>query len=170
MSAERSTDEHEFDELVGSRDTAMLVVTAAADGVLAGCLVGFHSQCGIEPRRYAVWISKANETYRVARRAEHFAVHVPRAHQLDVAELFGGETGDEVDKFAGGGWTEGPGGVPLLAACPDRFLGRRVDLVDVGADHVCVVLAPVRTDRSAAAPGPWLTYERAKDIPPGHPA
>ena len=72
----------EFDELVGSLGPAMVVVTTAAGGLRAGCLVGFHSQCSIEPRRYAVWLSKLNETYRVAQRAEMFAVHVPRADQL----------------------------------------------------------------------------------------
>ena len=97
----------DFDQLVGSLDPAMLVVTTVADGVRAGCLVGFHSQCGIESRRYAVWISKVNEYYRVAEQAETFAVHVLRADQLEVARLFGGETGDEIDKFERCDWTEG---------------------------------------------------------------
>ena len=97
-------------------------------------------------------------------------MHVLRADQLDVAQLFGGETGDEIDKFERCEWTEGPGGVPLLDALPDRFVGQRVDLVDVGADHVCLVLAPVRTDRGGADAGPWLTLQQAEVIPPGHPA
>jgi flavin reductase (DIM6/NTAB) family NADH-FMN oxidoreductase RutF len=160
----------DFDDLVGSLDPGMLVVTTAADGLRAGCLVGFHSQCSIEPRRYAVWISKANETYRVARRAETFGVHLVPADGFEIAALFGGETGDEIDKFEQCRWTEGPDGVPLLEACPDRFVGQRVDLVEVTGDHVCLVLAPGRTDRGGADARSWLTLEQAEAIPPGHPA
>ncbi len=160
----------DFDALVGSLGPAMVVVTTSADGARAGCLVGFHSQCSIEPRRYAVWLSKLNETYRVAQRAETFAVHVLRADELGIAALFGGQTGDEVDKFTQCAWTEGPDGVPLLDACPDRIVGRRTDLLECGADHVCVVLEPFRTDRGPADAGPWLTLEQAEVIPPGHPA
>ena len=38
-------------------------------------MVGFHSQCSVDPGRFAVWLSKANHTYGVALRAEVFAVH-----------------------------------------------------------------------------------------------
>ena len=168
MDADEGPDERAFDELVGSLDHAMVIVTTATDERRAGCLVGFHSQCSIEPRRYAVWISKLNETYRVARRAERFAVHVPRAEQHHLAELFGGETGDEIDKFTRCPWTPGPGGVPLLDECPDRFIGRRIELAEVGADHACLVLAPERTDRGDGS-GAWFSFEAAKGIDAGHP-
>ncbi len=131
-----------FEALMGAIDHTMVILTTATDDARAGCLVGFHSQCGIDPPRYAVWVSKANHTYRVAAAAETFAVHVLRSDHLALAELFGGESGDDVDKFAQCSWTAGPDGVPLLDACGDRFVGRRVELVDVGADHVCLVLAP----------------------------
>ena len=55
-----------FDEVVASANGAMVVVTAAVGEDRAGCLVGFHNQTSIEPRRYTVWLSKANHTYRVA--------------------------------------------------------------------------------------------------------
>ena len=48
----------------------------------AGCLVGFHSQSSIDPRQYAVWLSKANHTYPVALRSELFAVHFLTARQM----------------------------------------------------------------------------------------
>ena len=31
----------------------------------------------------------------------------------------------------------------MLDACPDRFVGKRVALLDAGADHVCVMLSPI---------------------------
>lgn len=112
------TDDEPFDAVVASADAAMVVVTAAAGGQRAGCLVGFHSQTSIEPRRYGVWLSKANHTYRVALMADHLAVHFLTDADRDLAELFGGVSGDDVDKFARCGWEPGPHGVPLLHRCP----------------------------------------------------
>lgn len=148
----------------------MVVVTTAAGGERAGCLVGFSCQCSIDPPRYAVWISAANHTHRVAMQATHVAVHFLRARDLPVAELFGGETGDTLDKFAAVPWHEGAGGVPLLDEVPDRFAGLVIDRVP-GGDHTCFVLQPVAVDV-----GPDDGWEplplsvAATRIDPGHPA
>jgi flavin reductase (DIM6/NTAB) family NADH-FMN oxidoreductase RutF len=160
------TDPPAFESLMADVDQAMVIVTTAVDGMRSGCLVGFHSQCGIDPPRYAVWLSKANHTYRVAATAETFAVHFARPDHLALAELFGGETGDDVDKFSQCAWTAGPDGVPMLDACPDRFVGRRVHLVDVGADHACLVLAP--TDGGRGPGGGWLRASQTSHIHAAH--
>jgi flavin reductase (DIM6/NTAB) family NADH-FMN oxidoreductase RutF len=159
---------HDFDVVVASADSAMAVVTTAVDGERSGCLVGFHSQCSIEPRRYALWLSKANHTYPLALRAEVFAVHFLDRDQLELAELFGGLSGDEVDKFAAVDWHDGPGGVPLLLACGNRIVGRRLALHDDGSDHVCVVVEPLE----AATTGRFepLRLSEANQIDPGHEA
>src|SRR4051794_25803257 len=68
----------DFDRFVAQLDTSLVVVTAAADGQHAGCVVGFHTQCSISPQRYAVWLSKGNLTYRVSLFATHLAVHLLR--------------------------------------------------------------------------------------------
>ena len=90
----------DFDGLVASLDAPMAIVTVAVGDELSGCLVGFHSQCSIGPRRYAVWLSKANHTYGLALHADHFAVHLLADDDRDLAVLFGTTTGDDVDKFA----------------------------------------------------------------------
>ena len=64
-----------FDAVVKRLDDPLIVVTTASDDERAGCLVGFHTQCSIEPLRYAIWLSKANVTYRVGLFASHLAVH-----------------------------------------------------------------------------------------------
>jgi len=46
-------------------------------------------------------MSVKNTTYQTAERASHVGVHLIPADRLDLAELFGGETGDDIDKFAG---------------------------------------------------------------------
>jgi len=167
-----------FDQLVGRLQPTLTIVTTAVDGARAGCVVGFHSQCGIDPPRYAVWISKANYTYRIGVFAERFAVHFLRRDHLDHLELarrFATVSGDDVDKFADGEWSAGPGGVPLLDPCPDRFVGRRLALLDAGPDHVCVVLEPVEvhgggevaTGNEGEEPD-WLTVGALEGMTPGH--
>ena len=84
-----------------------------------------------------------------------------------LAELFGGETGDEVDKFGRCAWHEGPGGVPLLDDCPNRFVGRVLSRVDAG-DHDAFLLEPVAAQHGAGEDE--FTFHRAKRIEPGHAA
>ena len=157
-----------FEAIAKGFDPPLVIVTTAAGDQRAGCVVGFHSQCSIDPLRYAVWLSKANLTYRVALLATHVAVHVPVAGDKELVELFGGTTGDEVDKFARCEWTAGPGGVPLLAACPNRIVLERVSLHDDGGDHVCCVGEPVHAETTGELDPMRLSM--AGDIEPGHDA
>jgi flavin reductase (DIM6/NTAB) family NADH-FMN oxidoreductase RutF len=157
-----------FDRWIAALDAPMVVVTTAAGGVRAGCMVGFHAQSSIEPRRLAVWLSKANHTYRVALHATHLAVHALTADDRDLAERFGGETGDALDKFAGLAWAPGPGGVPLLDALPHRTVVRRLTLLDDGGDHVLAVGEPVAT--GTGPPFRPLRLHDVADLRPGHEA
>jgi flavin reductase (DIM6/NTAB) family NADH-FMN oxidoreductase RutF len=156
-----------FEELVGELDYPMMIVTAAAEGERGGCLVGFTTQASISPPRYAVCLSDKNRTYRLARSAEHLGVHFLSADREDLAELFGSETGDDVDKFARAGWTEGPHGVPLLDGCRNRFVGRVLERLDAG-DHCIFLLEPVFAEHDGEVrPFP---FHRAKRLEPGHEA
>ena len=140
--------ERSFDTLMASADPAVVVVTTAAEGVRAGCLVGFHSQSSISPRQYCLWLSKANHTYRVALRAEHVAVHLLTVDDLDLAERFATRSGEESDKFAELAVDVDEHGVPLIRQCPHRLLLRRLTLLDDGGDHVCLTgrLSSAHTD------------------------
>jgi flavin reductase (DIM6/NTAB) family NADH-FMN oxidoreductase RutF len=160
------TDLDPFTDLL---DYPMYVVTAEADGERAGCLVGFASQCSIEPARFMVWLSKANRTYRVAERAERLAVHVLRRDQGRLARLFGGETGDDTDKFARVPWHRGPGGSPVLDEAPAWFVGHVEHRID-GGDHVGFLLAPEATEGFAGDRTPLFTLGDTHGITPGHPA
>jgi flavin reductase (DIM6/NTAB) family NADH-FMN oxidoreductase RutF len=158
-----------FDAVMGPIDPAMAVVTTAGGTERAGCLVGFHCQCSIEPSRYAVWLSKANHTLRVALLAEHVAVHLLDESDGDLAELFGTTSGDDVDKFARCEWTAGPAGVPLLARVGNRLVGAKHTVVDDGSDHVCFILAPVRGEAEASGYRP-LRLSAVRHLEPGHEA
>jgi flavin reductase (DIM6/NTAB) family NADH-FMN oxidoreductase RutF len=140
-----------FSRIVESLNGAMIVVTAAAHGERAGCLVGFHAQSSIDPERYSIWLSKANHTYRVALRSTHLAVHFLTTDDMALAERFGTLTGDDGDKFAGlATRPASEGGVPLLDDCPHWLLVRRTALLDEGGDHVCVAAENVAAGSSGA--------------------
>jgi flavin reductase (DIM6/NTAB) family NADH-FMN oxidoreductase RutF len=156
-----------FNALVGNLEYPMFIVTARAGEEPLGCLVGFATQASIDPPRFLVCLSHVNHTYRRGRDAGHLGVHCVPEGAADLAELFGGETGDEVDKFARVSWHEGPEGVPLLDDCSNRFVGRVVNRTDAG-DHTAYLLELVAAEHGADEGE--FTFHRAKRIEPGHPA
>lgn len=156
-----------FEELVAAADPAMVVVTTAADGEQAGCLVGFHGQASMDPQRYAVWLSKANHTYRVALRSTHHAVHFLDVDDLPLAELFGTRSGEDQDKLADVPFETGPHGVPLVTALPRRMVLQRIALLDDGGDHVCITGRLVRAEGDDGFRP--LRASRVADLDPGRP-
>ena len=159
--------EETFQRLVAQLDYPMFIATVAAGDERAGCLIGFATQCSIHPARFLAGISDKNRTFRVARGAGSMAIHLVPESAAGLAELFGGETGDEVDKFERSAWRPGPDGVPLLDDCPNRFVGRILERIDFG-DHVGVVLEPFFAEEDEQSG--QLGFHRAKRIEPGHEA
>jgi flavin reductase (DIM6/NTAB) family NADH-FMN oxidoreductase RutF len=157
-----------FDDFISRVDHPMVLITTVAGDVHAGCLVGFHSQCSIEPSRYAVWLSKANRTFRISVLAEVFALHFLEARNQDLAELFGTVTGDDDDKFEHCDWTSGHGGVRLLDGCRARITAERAALHDDGGDHACFVLAPIQT--TAPTDFEPLAFSQVRNLDAGHEA
>jgi flavin reductase (DIM6/NTAB) family NADH-FMN oxidoreductase RutF len=157
--------EAEFAQLARAVPGAALIVTAADGGDREGCLVGFATQASIDPPRLLVCLSVQNATFAVAERATHLGVHIIPAGRRDLAELFGGETGDEVDKLARCPWETGPGGAPLLLGCPMRLSGRVLSRHPFG-DHVGFLLEPVAV--WAVDPFEALGIDEAGGIEPGH--
>jgi flavin reductase (DIM6/NTAB) family NADH-FMN oxidoreductase RutF len=155
-----------FTSLMGELDYPMFIVTTVAeDGERAGCLIGFATQISIRPPRFLAGLSEKNRTHRVAQRAEHLAVHFVPSDGEEIAQLFGSETGDEVDKFERCAWHEGPAGLPILDDLPNWFAGRIIERVDAG-DHHAMILDPIAAEREAEEEE--LTFHRAKRIEPGH--
>jgi flavin reductase (DIM6/NTAB) family NADH-FMN oxidoreductase RutF len=138
------TAERTFQRLVAQLDYPMFIATVAAGGERAGCLIGFATEG-----------------------ASSIAVHLVPEDAGELAELFGGETGDEVDKFERCDWRPGPKEVPLLDGCPNRFVGRIVERVPFG-DHLGMVLEPFFAEEDPEAG--QLGFHRAKRIDPGHEA
>ena len=156
-----------FAAIAGELDYPMFIVTAAGGGERDGCLVGFATQCSIDPPRFLACISVTNRTYRIAQHADTLAVHVVPEDAEDLVDLFGGETADEVDKLAQWPWHEGPEGVPILSDVDNAFVGRVLARVDLG-DHVGHLLQPIAARHESGTEA--LGSQEARDIDAGHPA
>jgi flavin reductase (DIM6/NTAB) family NADH-FMN oxidoreductase RutF len=154
-----------FARIVESLDHPMFIVSAAADGAVGACLVGFATQCSIEPARFQVCLSRNNQTFEVAQRAESLVVHRVRRDQRDLAEHFGGTSAkDDPHKLAEWPWQPGPDGAPVIDGC-DWFAGRVLDRFDTG-DHVAFVLAPFGGECNGLE---QLSSREAADIVAGQP-
>jgi flavin reductase (DIM6/NTAB) family NADH-FMN oxidoreductase RutF len=149
-------------------DYPLAVVTVAADdGEVSGCLVGFFTQCSIEPPRFLICVSKLNHTYTVSQHAVGAALHLIGQDQVAVASLFAEETGDTTDKFARCQWHRGETGAPVLEECAAWVEGTILHRFDVG-DHQALLISPV-SGGSGRSQG-LLTYRHAPEFHPGHPA
>jgi flavin reductase (DIM6/NTAB) family NADH-FMN oxidoreductase RutF len=157
----------DFEAFTDGLDHPMYVVTVMEGGERSGCLVGFGSQVSMEPPRFLVCISVANHTHPIAQRAGLLAVHLLGPEQHALAELFGTETGDDIDKFQRCSWQAGPGGVPVLDDCPRVLIGRAHQQLDLG-DHTGFVLDPVSVTTRDGDPG--LTFQDVEHLDPGHPS
>ena len=154
-----------FLRLAGSLDHPLLIVTAADAGRRDGCVVGFASQTSFAPPRFLAGLSRANRTFGLSAGVDALAVHLVPRGRRDLVELFGGETGDELDKFARCDWHAGPRGLPILDGCPSWFAGEICARLDLG-DHVGHLLAPFAARHE---PGEVLYFHEVKDLEPGHP-
>jgi flavin reductase (DIM6/NTAB) family NADH-FMN oxidoreductase RutF len=155
-----------FNELVGYLDYPMLIVTAARGDERAGCLVGFHTQCSIDPARFLVCISHQNHTFALAARSELLAVHFLDETHRALAKLFGEQTGDTADKFSKCRWRDHRG-LPILDDVKAWLIGHVLQRVDLG-DHIAHVIEPVET--FVAPDLRQLAFQRVKGLQPGHPA
>lgn len=153
-----------FARFAKALDYPLYVVTTTVRGERTGCLIGFATQCSIHPPRFLACLSKKNHTLPLAQRATSLAVHVVDEADKAIAELFGGETGDAIDKFARVPWHE-VHGVPVIDGCSRWFVGSVLQRLDLG-DHVGFLLQPLEVEGDA--PVAQLTVQQARDIEPGH--
>ena len=103
----------------------------------------------------------------MARDAHTMVVHLVPDGADELADLFGGETGDEVDKFARVPWRPGPDETPVLDECENWFAATILDRIPVG-DHCAYLLDP--TEAHGEEDEKPFGFHRAKRIEPGHEA
>jgi hypothetical protein len=99
-------------------------------------------------------------------------VHMLTCDDLPLAELFGGVSGMDQDKFAQVPWRD-CGGTPLLRVSGGWLRGRIVargpGREETGGDHTCFVLAPLDAGGGSGAGSP-LRMSDVQHIKPGQPA
>jgi len=157
-----------FEDIAATLTTPMSVVTTRAGDEIDGCLVGFSTQCSIDPLRYLVCLSVKNRTYELAMRASTLVVHVLHDTPSDraLASWFGERTARDTDKFTRCEWTRGPDDVPVLAGC-DWFAGPIVGRHDAG-DHIAHVI-DITDGAAPRAHEPWLLLYEVQDLDAGNP-
>lgn len=151
--------------LAGRLNYPMVVVTTLEQGKPVGCLVGFSSQSSMEPFRYTVFLSVKNHTFNAVDVGSTVYVGFLSVDDFAIAQLFGEETGDEIDKFEHCAWHAGPAGVPILAEVSNWIVGE-VILRQATGDHHAFTVAPTH-----ASAGDWrkqLSAQDVEDLDAGH--
>ncbi|MEV0354695.1 flavin reductase family protein [Nocardia sp. NPDC050697] len=154
--------------VIAAADFPVFVVTTRAGDENSGCLVGFTAQVSIDPLRFLVGLSQRNHTHAVAARADRLNVHLLGRDRVELAALFGSETGDEIDKFTRCAWHPDRHGLPVLDEAAGWFGGAILERHDFG-DHTVLLLAP---DTGAAPPADisTLRFLMVDHLEPGHDA
>jgi len=138
-----------FRNALGMFATGITVVTARTPaGEPIGLTVNSFNSVSLDPP-LIVW-SLANELpgRPLFEGCEYYAINVLAEDQADLSQRFASR-GE--DKFAGLEFTEGEGGVPVLAGCCASFQCRPFTR-HPGGDHVVFLSEVVRFDREAREP------------------
>jgi flavin reductase (DIM6/NTAB) family NADH-FMN oxidoreductase RutF len=125
-------DPREFRNALGSYATGVTVITASADGKLAGLTCNSFASVSLNPPLVLWSLVAFSPSMGVFQNAPHFAVNVLSLSQQNLATQFATRA---KDKFAGVKWTPGLGGAPVLADAVATFQCRSADRY-YGGDHV----------------------------------
>ncbi|MGE4239306.1 MAG: flavin reductase [Ramlibacter sp.] len=120
-----------FRRALGHFATGVTVITAQCEGQLAGMTANSFSSVSLDPPLVLWSIDKSSHSLPLFERAEHFAVNVLAADQIDLASRF---ARSGADKFAGIGWRAGAGGAPCLPGAAATFECRKQARIEAG-DH-----------------------------------
>lgn len=143
-------------DTLGQFATGVTVVTTRdADGQPVGMTVNSFNSVSLEPPLILWSIDKQSLSYEAFTTQPHFAVHVLKADQQHISNLFAGRG---ADKFGQVHWHPGPDDVPRLDDCAAYFYCRRAQCID-GGDHT-ILLGEVLD--FAAAGGEPLIFHRGR--------
>lgn len=91
--------------------TGVTVVTTMDGTVPRGLAVNAFCSLSLDPPTVLVSVQQSSSTYPSLVSAEHLAINILSAEQLDVAKVFASK---RTDKFDAVSWHPGPHGSPLL--------------------------------------------------------
>ncbi|WP_444940891.1 flavin reductase family protein [Microbulbifer sp. ZKSA004] len=123
-------------DTLGHFATGVTVITTQdTNGQPAGMTANSFNSVSLDPALVLWSIDKQSMGYKAFTTREHFAVHILRADQQHVSNLFAGRG---ADKFGQVNWYEGPNGIPRLEECAAYFHCRRAQCID-GGDHTILL-------------------------------
>ncbi len=123
-------------DTLGQFATGVTVVTCRdAAGQPVGMTVNSFNSVSLDPALVLWSIDRQALGYDAFTRGGHFAVHVLKADQQHISNLFAGRG---ADKFGQVHWHAGPDQVPLLEDCAARFHCRLAQCVE-GGDHTILL-------------------------------
>ena len=134
---------------LGNFATGITVIAARqADGSLVGMTANSFNSVSLDPPLILWSVDKHAHSCAAFLAAEHFAVNVLAADQLELSNHF---ARPQADKFAGVAHQPGIGGAPLLDDCAARFQCARHQLVEAG-DHWILIGRVLAFDDFGRAP------------------
>lgn len=123
-----------FRDALGRFATGVTVITARGPDGPVGITANSFAALSLDPALVMWAPGRFSRRFAMFEAAEHFAIHVMAADQLDTARHFARDGFD----FSLPGITSGLGDVPLLPGCLARFECAR-HAVYPGGDHAIVV-------------------------------
>jgi flavin reductase (DIM6/NTAB) family NADH-FMN oxidoreductase RutF len=144
-----------FRDALGSYPTGVALVTVLEGGKARALTINSFASVSLEPPLVLWSLDRASERYAQFSAAPRFAINVLGADQealaLSCARL------DDLE-LAGGEWTEGNTGVPLVTGAIARF-ECTLDAVHEGGDHIIIVGRVAGFDQPRRAPA--LVFHRS---------
>ena len=123
-------------DTLGQFATGVTVVTTRdAAGQPVGMTVNSFNSVSLDPALVLWSIDKQSLGYKAFTGREHFAVHVLKADQQHISNLFAGRG---ADKFGQVHWHAGPNDIPQLDDCAAYFHCRLAQCID-GGDHTILL-------------------------------
>ncbi len=132
-----SIDVAHFKEVLGHFVTGVAVVTAGTPEGPVGFTCQTFGALSLEPTLISFSAVTASNSWPRARDVGVVAVNILSSEQEAIARVFG-KPGS--DKFAGIGWSPGPGGAPLIEGALAHLEGR-IEFVTSQGDHDIVVVS-----------------------------
>jgi flavin reductase (DIM6/NTAB) family NADH-FMN oxidoreductase RutF len=157
--------DREFRNALGAFATGVTVVTAIAeDGVPCGMTANSFTALSLQPPLVLWSIARGSPSAPTFLAAEHFAISVLAADQIDISRRF---SRPHADKFATVATLPGLGGVPLIDGAVTHFECRQEQRYE-GGDHIIII---GRVLRLTVNPVPSLVfcsgrYQRGVDLEP----
>jgi 3-hydroxy-9,10-secoandrosta-1,3,5(10)-triene-9,17-dione monooxygenase reductase component len=141
----RAIDAKRFRSILGRFATGVVAITAVdpATGAPTGLAANSFTSVSLEPALVSFCVAHTSTTWPRLREAERHCVNILSASQREVCLQFASKG---VEKFAGLGWSESPGGEPVIDGAL-AWLECSVEAEHPAGDHTIVVARVHHLDR-----------------------